>query len=66
MPDSRLSFSKDIATTLGLSEAVLLEVLKEFHVEGKNLQELHNLLPFWNKQELLEHLDSLLSKGLII
>ena len=66
MPDSRLSFSKDIATTLGLSEAVLLEVLKEFHVEGKNLQELNNLLPFWNKKELLEHLDSLLSKGLII
>ena len=66
MSDSRLSFSKDIATTLGLSEAVLLEVLKKFQIEGKNLEELHSLLPFWNKKELLDHLDSLLSKGLIV
>ena len=66
MPDSRLSFSKDIATTLGLSEAVLLEVLKKFQIEGKNLEELHSLLPFWSKKELLDHLDSLLSKGLIV
>ena len=66
MSDSRLSFSKDIASTLGLPEAVLLEVLKQFHRKGKNLEELQNLLPFWNKKELLDHLASLLSKGLII
>ena len=29
MSDSRISFSKDVASTIGLSEAVLLEVLKE-------------------------------------
>ena len=29
MSDSRISFSKDVASSIGLSEAVLLEVLKE-------------------------------------
>ena len=66
MSDSRISFSKDVASTIGLSEAVLLEVLKESGLKGRNLNELQNLLSFWTEKELLEHLKSLLSKGLII
>ena len=66
MPDSRLSFSKGIASTLGLSEAVLLEVLKTSNKEGNNLDELQELLPFWTEKETLDHLTSLMSKGLIV
>ena len=66
MPDSTISFSKDVASTLGLSEAVLLEVLKKSDLKGINLEELQDFLSFWTEEELLEHLTSLLSKGLII
>ena len=66
MSDSTISFSKDIASTLGLSEAVLLEVLKKSGLEGSNLKELQDFLSFWTEEELLAHLTSLLSKGLII
>ena len=37
MSDSKISFSKDIASTIGLSEAVLLEVLKESGIDGRNI-----------------------------
>ena len=66
MSDSRISFSKDVANTLGLSEAVLLEVLRESGLEGRNLHELQNLLSFWTEKELMEYLKSLLSKGLVV
>ena len=66
MSDSRISFSKEIASTIGLSEAVLLEVLRESGLEGRNLNELQNLLSFWTEKELMEHLKSLLSKGLVL
>ena len=66
MSDSRISFSKEVASTIGLSEAVLLEVLRESGLEGRNLNELQNLLSFWTEKELMEHLKSLLSKGLVL
>ena len=66
MSDSRISFSKDVASTIGLSEAVLLEVLKESGLKGRNLNELQNLLSFWTEKELTEYLKSLLSKGLVV
>ena len=66
MSDSTISFSKDIASTLGLSEAVLLEVLKNSDLEGANLKELQDFLSFWTEEEVLAHLTSLLSKGLVI
>ncbi len=66
MSDSRISFSKDVASTIGLSEAVLLEVLKESGLKGRNLNELQNLLSFWTEKELTEYLQSLLSKGLVV
>ena len=66
MSDSRISFSKDVASTIGLSEAVLLEVLKESGLKGRNLNELQNLLSFWTEKELTEYLKSLLSKGLVL
>ncbi len=66
MSDSRISFSKEVASTIGLSEAVLLEVLRESGLEGRNLNELQNLLSFWTEKELMEHLKSLLNKGLVL
>ena len=66
MSDSTISFSKDIASTLGLSEAVLLEVLKKSGLEGANLKELQDFLSFWTEEEVLAHLTSLLNKGLVI
>ncbi len=66
MSDSRISFSKDVASTIGLSEAVLLEVLKESGLKGRNLNELQNLLSFWTEKEVTEYLKSLLSKGLVV
>ena len=66
MSDSRISFSKDVASTIGLSEAVLLEVLKESGLKGRNLNELQNLISFWTEKELTEYLKSLLSKGLVL
>ena len=66
MSDSRISFSKDVASTIGLSEAVLLEVLKESGLKGRNLNELQNLLSFWTEKELTEYLKKLLSKGLVV
>ena len=65
MSDSTISFSKDIASTLGLSEAVLLEVLKKSGLEGANLKELQDFLSFWTEEEVLAHLTSLLNKGLV-
>ena len=66
MSDSRISFSKEVASTIGLSEAVLLEVLRESGLEGRNLNELQKLLSFWTEKELMEHLKSLLNKGLVL
>ena len=66
MSDSRISFSKDVASTIGLSEAVLLEVLKESGLKGRNLNELQNLLSFWTEKELTDYLKSLLRKGLVV
>ena len=66
MSDSRIRFSKDVASTIGLSEAILLEVLKESGLKGRNLNELQNLLSFWTEKELKEYLKSLLSIGLVV
>ena len=65
MSDSTISFSKDVASTIGLSEAVLLGILKESGRQGLNLEELQEVLTFWNEKELYEYLSNLLSKGLI-
>ena len=66
MSDSTISFSKDVANTIGLSEAVLLEVLRESDLEGINFHELQKLLSFWTEKELMQHLKSLLNKGLVV
>ena len=66
MSDTTISFSKDVASTIGLSEAVLLEVLKEHSPRECDLIELKNILSFWTELELLEYLTNLLSKGLIV
>ena len=66
MSDSLISFSKDIASTIGLSEAILLQVLKAQSPAVCNLNDLKSHLSFWTETEILGYLESLLSKGLII
>lgn len=70
MTDNFLYFSKDVAKTLGLSEAVVLETIKK-GVNSQNNQfiELRWILNetiFWNKKEVLTLLSKLQLKGLII
>ena len=53
MSDSLISFSKDIASTIGLSEAVLLQVLKAQSPAVCNLNDLKSHLSFWTETEIL-------------
>ena len=70
MTDNFLSFSKDAAKTLGLSEAVLLETIKKLIGSNRDdLLELSLLLSetiFWNEEEVKTLLASLDLKGLVI
>ena len=68
MTDNFLSFSKDAAKTLGLSEAVMLETIKkvinslnnEFIDVGLILEE----TIFWNENEVITLLSKLQLRGL--
>tara|TARA_B100001013_G_scaffold223524_1_gene136673 strand:+ start:862 stop:1953 length:1092 start_codon:yes stop_codon:yes gene_type:complete len=70
MADNFLSFSKDAAKTLGLSEAILLETIKK--LIGSNRDDLLELslllteITFWNEEEVKSLLASLELKGLLI
>ena len=69
MTDNFLSFSKDAAKTLGLSEAVMLETIKkvinslnnEFIEVGLILEE----TIFWSENEVITLLSKLQLRGLI-
>ncbi|HJL96158.1 MAG TPA: DnaT-like ssDNA-binding domain-containing protein [SAR86 cluster bacterium] len=70
MPDSRFNFSKDIANSIGLPEAILLETFREDYLihnntEGFTTNNLLTIFSFWSDQDLTEYLQSLTSKGLI-
>ena len=70
MTNNFLSFSKDAAKTIGLSEAVLLETIKK--IVGSNRDDLLDLslllseTIFWNEEEVKTLLASLDLKGLVI
>ncbi|EED30723.1 conserved hypothetical protein [gamma proteobacterium NOR5-3] len=77
IPDSQLLFSAELATAVGLAEAVLLQQIKGLYLHQpstrrEGLAWLHvsrayllQLLPFWSAGELQTICDSLESLGLI-
>ncbi len=78
IPERPIIVSPSLATTIGLAEAVLLQVLNDAttfsqgsHKQGSQwftLQrsELQRLLPFWDQQELQRVSKSLKDKGIIL
>ena len=78
IPEKPISFSPTLAATLGLEEAILLQVLQEcvshntavsssgynwITVSGQNLL---NLVPFWNEADIRRLASSLHEKGLLL
>ena len=52
MTDSKISFSIEIANTIGLEEAILLEFIKENESLDKiSLKQINAHLGFWTKTE---------------
>ena len=69
MADNFLSFSKDAAKTLGLSEAVLLETIKT-KIQSQNNQfiELDSVLKetiFWDEKKTITLISKLQLRGLV-
>ncbi len=67
MSDSKLSFSKEIATTLGLEEAILLEYFKatEEQQNPASFNQICSDLTFWPSQKIKGLLNNLIKVGLI-
>ena len=66
MADSKITFSKEIASTLGLEEAILVEFLKSSKKDKPvSFNQISQELNFWNKEKLTLLLENLLKVGLI-
>ena len=69
MKDNLITISKDAAKTIGLNEAVLLEILKSIPNNPNNfdhkVEEIKELAPFWDSDQIEELLGSLKAKGLL-
>lgn len=67
MTDPKISFSKEIAFTIGLEEAVLVEFLKnsKTDINPITLEQITNELNFWNRERIIELLESLIKIGLV-
>ena len=69
MTDNFLSFSKDAAKTLGLSEAVMLETIKHkiksLNIEFIDMDSILKETVFWNEQEVMTLISKLQLRGLI-
>lgn len=78
IPERPLVISPSLATTIGLEEAVLLQVLNDVAMLGNSQHrqgyqwyrianaELYRLLPFWQPAELLRISQRLAEKGIIL
>ena len=68
MSDSNISFSKEIANTIGLEEAIILEYIKkaENSNDGISITQITSDIKFWSHQTIEEVLSSLIKTGLII
>jgi len=64
---SKITFSKEIANTIGLEEAVLLEHLKqEENLYGQvSMQQICSDVSFWSNEKILKVLTQLIKTGLI-
>ena len=66
---SSIKISKEIAKTLGLNQAVLLEIIKSIivlrRVNEVSLKDILSEMPFWNQKKILKNLKSLVSKGIL-
>ena len=64
---SKITFSKEIANTIGLEEAVLLEHIKqEESLHGKvSIEQICSDVSFWSNEKILEVLTQLIKTGLI-
>ena len=68
MTDSKISFSKEIANTIGLEEAILLEHIREEEALGNKVsfEKVCSDITFWSHQIIEDALDKLIKTGLII
>ena len=67
MTDSKISFSIEIANTIGLEEAILLEYLKENEGLDKiSLKQINTHLGFWNENRTSDLLNKLIKRGLVM
>ena len=66
MTDSKISFSIEIANTVGLEEAILLEYLKKEESQSKvSFEKVSTDLGFWPNKKSAELLSNLIKKGLV-
>ncbi len=67
MTDSKISFSIEIAKTIGLDEAILLEYLKENETPDKiSLKQINTHLGFWTESRTSDLLNKLIKRGLVM
>ena len=67
MTDSKISFSIEIANTIGLEEAILLEYIKENESLDKiSLKQINAHLGFWTESRTSDLLNKLIKRGLVM
>ena len=68
MTDSKLSFSIEVANTIGLEEAILLEHLRRQESLNKknSLKSIFSDLAFWSDEKTGDLLSSLVKTGLVV
>ncbi len=67
MTDSKISFSIEIANTIGLEEAILLEFIKENESLDKiSLKQINAHLGFWTESRTSDLLNKLIKRGLVM
>ena len=67
MTDSKISFSIEIANTIGLEEAILLEYIKENESLDKiSLKRINAHLGFWTESRTSDLLNKLIKRGLVM
>ena len=66
---SSIKISKEIAKTLGLNQAVLLEIIRSIILVRKinevSLKDILSETPFWNQKKVQKNVESLMSKGIL-
>lgn len=68
MTDSKIYFSKEIANTIGLEEAILLEYLKQQEVSlyQVSIEQIRTDNKFWSEENIRNILSKLIKTGLVI